>query len=362
MKTTKNYFLFLILTLGIGLFSASCSSSDNSSNDDNDPPPPGQKEFIISPSQTTIKVNETVSFIAKYEGNVIKDIQYLVNGTGIEADNFTFTETGDFKVQAKKSTGEMSNTVTISVFKDDDEINNATKFQHRVLVEDFTGAWCQWCPLVAYDIEQLEKTDGEKFQAIAIHNEDPFDFFKRDRQAFEREVGVDGYPFATINRNLNFREDPSKVVDLHKEFSTIGIKIDSEVFDNDGIIKIGIKFGEDYTGGLKYAVFLLEDHLLYKQSNSTEYYRDLPRQGNYSLDFEHNNTLVGMANGFKGSDIASSVSVKGGEFLKTDIYFTHKAANLDNTKVVVIVTNMNGEVLNVAVAKSNTKQDYQVVR
>ncbi|WP_413513699.1 Omp28-related outer membrane protein [Myroides odoratus] len=362
MKTTKNYFLLLMLTLGIGLFNASCSSSDNSSNDDNDPPPPGKTELIISASKTSIKINEEVSFLAKWGNETTKDIKFSINDQEIEADKYTFTEVGEYTVTAKKSSGEKSNSLKISVFKNDDEINNATKFAHRVLVEDFTGAWCQWCPLVAYDIEQLEKNHGEKIQAIAIHNEDPFDFFKRDRNAYEREVGVNGYPFATINRQLNFRDNPNKVIELHKEFSSIGIKIESEMYATDGVVKIGIKFGENYTAGVKYAVFMLEDHLIYKQANSTQYYQDLPKQGGYSLNFEHNNTLVGMVNGFRGTEIGSSVAVKGGEFTNTNIYLTHKAANLDNTKIVVVVTDMAGAVLNVAVAKSNTNMSYQVVR
>jgi len=114
--------------------------------------------------------------------------------------------------------------------------------------------------------------------------------------------------------------------------------------------------------GGEYAVFMLEDHLLFRQSNSTNYYSHLPRNGNFSLDFEHNNTLVGMFNGFRGTEISSSVAKAGSEFSNNDIYMRHKAQKLENTKIVVIVTDMQGKVLNAASAKTNTKMDYQVVR
>lgn len=371
MKTTKNYFLLLILTLGIGLFNTSCSSSDDSGGNDDDNPPPAKKELIISASNTSIKINDIVNFTAKFEGKVIEDIQFTVNGIGIESNNYTFSELGEFKVQAKKVTGEMSNTLTISVFKDEDEINNATKFVHSVLVEDFTGAWCQYCPRVAYKLEQLETTHPENIVAIAIHNSqnsnasnggyDPFDFFKSERNAYERELGVSGYPFAMINRVDDFEDNYDQFTSYIQPFSPIGIKINSDIYATDGTVKIGVKFGENYTGGLKYAVFMLEDHLLFRQSNSTSYYANLPRNGNFSLDFEHNNTLVGMANGFKGTEIASSATVKGGEF-NTEIYMRHRASKLENTKIVIVVTDMSGKVLNVASTKSNTNMNYQIVR
>ena len=375
MKTKKNYFLLLMLTLGAGLFTASCSSSDdNSSNEDNTPPPPGKKELFLSADETSIVLNTTVHFMAKFNGEAIKDVQFTVNEQKLEEgiNSYTFTEVGDFKVQAKKSTGEISNTVNISVFKDNDEIENATKFKHRVLVEDFTGAWCQYCPRVAYKIEQLEANHPEDIIAIAIHNSqssnanngghDPFDFFRSERNTFEREVGVGGYPFGMINRNDDFEDNYDQFTSYVKESSTIGIKIESEIYQNDGIIKIGIKFGEHYTSGVKYAVFMLEDHLLFRQSNSTSYYSHIQRNGNFSLDFEHNNTLVGMFNGFRGTEISSSIAKEGSEFTNNEIYMRHKAQKIENTKIVVIVTDMQGKVLNAVSAKTNTKMDYQVVR
>ena len=33
------------------------------------------------------------------------------------------------------------------------------KFKHRVLIEDFTGAWCGWCPRVSHAIELLKEKD-----------------------------------------------------------------------------------------------------------------------------------------------------------------------------------------------------------
>ena len=374
MKTTKNYFLLLVLTLGIGIFSASCSSSDdNKGGNDDDNPPPGKKELTITATNTTIKVDDVVTFSAKFGNEIIKDVQFFIDEQAIESDTKTFDQIGEFKVHAKKATGEKSNTLTISVFKDDEEINNALKFVHKVVVEDFTGAWCGYCPRVADKIEKLEENYPNNIVAIAIHNSknpnvnhgghDPFDFFKTERRSFENEVGVGGYPFGMINRVDDFEGNFNKFQTYVKDHSTIGIKINSEIYENDGIVKVGIKFGEDYTEGVKFAVFMVEDHLLFRQSNYLpNLYTNYQTVNGFLQNFEHNNTLVGLANGFRGEEISSAVSVKSGEYTNENIYIKHHAANLDNTRIVVVVTDKNGKVLNAAYTKSNTEMNYQVVR
>ena len=106
----------------------------------------------------------------------------------------------------------------------------------------------------------------------------------------------------------------------------------------------------------------MEDHLLFRQANSTQYYSHLPRNGGFSVDFEHNNTLVGMGTGFRGETIDASQTTKGNEFSNDNIYMLHKAKNINNTKIVVVVTNNTGEALNVQVAKANTTLEYQIVK
>jgi len=53
------------------------------------------------------------------------------------------------------------------------------KFQKRVLIEDFTGTWCGYCPRVSYGIDRvMEQTT--KAVPVAIHQQssgsDPYHF------------------------------------------------------------------------------------------------------------------------------------------------------------------------------------------
>ncbi len=372
MKTIKRYLLLLAFA-GLLTTNFACSSDSSSTkeqDDDNDDD--NGKALSLSTPKRLLTLGETLDFTTKLDNDFVTHAQIFINDQLIQGTSFKFTEVGDYTVKAKLANGQESHVLKISVFKNEEDLEKSISFEHRVLIEDFTGAWCQYCPLVAYDIELLEKDHSEKIQAIAIHNSqnnnasngghDPFDFFPKERRAFESEMKVNGYPFATINRKENFRTDYKRAIALHQPKSRIGIKISSEVYSSDAVVKVSIKFGEDYNADLKYAVFLLEDHLLFRQANSTQYYGHLQKNGGFSMDFEHNNTLVGMGTSFRGETIAASATVKGNEFNNDNIYFMHKAKDIKNTKIVVVVTNKDGETLNVLSAPANTTQDYQLVK
>lgn len=339
---------------------ASCSSDDSSGGPDG----PELEKLVLSTSNSTIVINESVTFEVTLDGKEISDATIYIDGIAINSNSHTFTEKGIFTVIAKKAETEDSNIVKITVVENLDAINDAKKFKHRTLVEDFTGAWCQYCPLVAYDIEMLENSDPEKFQAIAIHNEDPFDFNKSVRRKFEAELGLDGYPFALTDRVVDFRQSPNSPTTRHKDFSNIGAKISSNLGELSGSAIISLKFGTNFTQALNYAVFILEDGLIYEQVNTTQYYKDSPYIYIYpkTTNFVHNNTLRALYGGFRGETIPAEYTVEGGEFTSSPMIFNYKSEDITKLKVVVIVTDVqSGEVLNTIVAKGNTDQNYQVI-
>lgn len=352
---------FIAPALCVFLALSSCSSSDDGGED---PDGPILETLVLSTTNSTIVVDESVTFKVTEKGIEVSNATIYLDGVAINNNTQTFTEEGVFNAVAKRDGNEDSNTVKITVVKNSDSIDNAKKFKHKTLVEDFTGAWCQYCPLVAYDIEELEKTDHDKFQAIAIHNEDPYDFGKSARRNFENELGLTGYPFALTDRVVDFRETPSSPVSRHKEYSNIGAKIASTLNETSGVVITSIKFGTNYTQQLKFAVFILEDGLVYKQVNTTQYYRTAPYIYEYphTINFVHNNTLRALYGGFRGEVIPAEFTVEGGVYSPSPIAVNYKSENKDNLKVVIIVTDANsGEVLNTVVAKGNTDQNYEIV-
>lgn len=243
---------------------------------------------------------------------------------------------------------------------------NPTGFAHKVLIEDFTGAWCQFCPLVAFDIEKLEAEKATMIEAIAIHNSypntklsdgsyDPFDFNPTARRKFEQKFKIQGYPAAFVNRVHDFRAKPKSVEESHLAVSPIGIKISSKLGKTTGSVDVSVKFSEDFNQELKYVVYIVEDHIIFRQSNNTPYYT--PKQG-WVEDFEHNNIVRAIPLGFEGSTIPSSNTSKNSEFTQTDLAVSYESLRTKSLRVVVIITDASGKALNVQSAKANSTQDY----
>lgn len=70
----------------------------------------------------------------------------------------------------------------------------------RVIVEEFTGTWCGWCPGGIQNVEDMISLYGaDKIIPIMVHNNDPM------ATAYEQKLaqffGVGGYPNGMVNRS-----------------------------------------------------------------------------------------------------------------------------------------------------------------
>lgn len=203
-------------------------------------------------------------------------------------------------------------------------------FQHRVLIEDFTGAWCGWCPRVTQSIEDLEKTDHDKIIGIGLHNGDKFAFTPHENNlytAIANKIGVDiskgrSFPFAVLNRAEQWEAATSNTMKtnqalaLAKNNSEIGIKISSELGDTSGKINVSLKFNASYSD-LKYVVYVVEDNLILAQENYTSNFGGKGKK----KEFVHNG-VVKAVNDVNGVTVTNSTS--GSEFSSGDISVTYK--------------------------------------
>lgn len=190
-------------------------------------------------------------------------------------------------------------------------------FKHRVLIEDFTGAWCVNCPRVTYTIEEeLEPEHHDDFVTVAYHNDsggsDPFAFNPYETelhgilaQKVHPNPEFAAYPFSTLNRTEMWNRDGQmydvqQALNLVQESSPVGIRIDSDLGEENGTVNVSFKFNQDYNEPLTYMVYIVEDGLVYPQHNSTPYF------GGESLvdDYIHNAAVKG----FVGTNI-SGISI-----------------------------------------------------
>lgn len=66
--------------------------------------------------------------------------------------------------------------------------------RHVVVMEEFTGTWCQWCSRGYVAMRMLNEELGDNFIALSYHSGDPMEITE------ETPVPVDGYPMASIER------------------------------------------------------------------------------------------------------------------------------------------------------------------
>lgn len=243
--------------------------------------------------------------------------------------------------------------------------NPQAKFVHKTLIEDVTGAWCQWCPRVTHAIELATShaTLGDKVIPVAVHYGDVMQISAGN--VLNNFFNVDGYPFAIINRGSTWESpENNKLAQVYNSInqngSPVGIKISSDLTNNGGTITASFKFNEGYQG-LKYVAYIIENEVIRTddpQKNSTSFFGGISPNPN----FIHNDVLMAVAGNARGNDLGDVTT--NSEIVKSNqaVQYTLNNNDLSKVEVVVFVTDSTGKnVLNVQKAKANETVDYQML-
>lgn len=145
----------------------------------------------------------------------------------------------------------------------------------RVLFEEATGTWCQWCPRGAVFMDSLHKIYPTTAMLVAVHNNDPMEVPEYD----DNLAGfIAGYPSGLVDRK-DGEYDPSEFFDEYA--NRIGgytpCDIDVNATYNAGTraynIDLSAKFAADLAGDLRFNCVVVEDGVKgtgsgYNQRNS----------------------------------------------------------------------------------------------
>src|SRR5690606_16620374 len=77
----------------------------------------------------------------------------------------------------------------------------------KVILEDFTGTWCGWCPEGTIVLEGMEAANPTSLIAVASHNNDGLKI--ADGSAIQSGLAISSFPAGAVDR-LKFT-DQSKV-------------------------------------------------------------------------------------------------------------------------------------------------------
>ena len=242
-----------------------------------------------------------------------------------------------------------------------------TKFEQNVLIEDYTGTWCGWCPRISHAIELVEEQTTDAY-VVAIHrgSTDPgngyYDPFNFSAGALEDIIGLQGYPTGMLNRTTewNYPEpnNISQVVNSTSGQSDVGLALNPSLNGNSMNIDVRVKFGGGFSAfSAKLVVYVLEDNLYFNQANYTSYF------GGSSVltNFEHNHVLRASLTNLLGNQIPSS------EFTADNVYTVNfdmaVPSNVTNTEkmsvVAVVINGSNNSAINVRGADFGDTQTFE---
>ncbi len=311
----------------------------------------GVDGISISVSNLSVKVNGSVNFSSSdnYSNDVTSESVFYVDGIAISGTSYNTDVYGPHEVYAIYSgiNGDMQSAiVTFNVYR----------FTKKVLVEDYTGTWCGFCPRLAYNLEQAEQQD-EAVIGVAIHSGDVMETSATNQ--LESAYGVSSWPSGRINRNNVWNESVNQILGYLDGNPGLGLGINSNLSGNTVSVDVKIDYDLPLTGN-KIVVYLLEDGLVYPQVNYYNEDINSPwyQTGDPISDFVHNNVLKGAFTNIFGDTIPDGVF---GEEFTTNFSLTVPASVQDTSKLEIVAFVLNsttGSVVNVQQAPIGVVQDY----
>lgn len=247
-----------------------------------------------------------------------------------------------------------------------------TSFTKKVLIEEFTGSWCGYCPSGAEILQNL--MNSYSVIGVALHSSD--DMSIAHTSVLESFYPSSGYPSGMVDR-INFdgivglnRGYWSYITDQQLQKSAIcGLAINSEISGDSVNIQIRSAFDTTMTmENYNLNVYIIEDDVQgegygYDQRN---YYNDDAESSFYQLgdpiiNYKHNQTLRKVLTNTYGIPFTSSSS-PGTEFIDN---FKEDITNFNKNKLSVVAfityngaAATNHEVLNAQKCDIDGFQDW----
>lgn len=377
MKITK---FFALLCAAAAFVACETTPDDGNNNNTN-----VTGSITLKADHMAVEIGKSVTFSVIQSGvDVTSESTIYLNGSNgietLEGNTFKGTETGNYQFFATKGT-ETTPYITIAVLakvpdapEDTDPSN--TKFNHRVMILDHTGAGCGYCPLVTTALHELAKTElAKNYNEVTCHgggyaspSSDP-GWSAAAEKIDEYTPGITGYPHVRINftnGNITTYSNPVTFISsVRSAFSKIikangadvGIAINAVGDAENVYAATTIKAAT--TNEYKVVAWLLENKIANKN------------QANYgtSLDYHYiyNHAVRNISGNYSSSNVLgdSIGTLEAGETFSTafQLPITSKKWNVDNMEVIIIVSAKNAQgkwdVVNTAVCPANGSVGFE---
>jgi thiol-disulfide isomerase/thioredoxin len=262
---------------------------------------------------------------------------------------------------------------------DDFEVSQVpSEFTKKVLIEEFTGTWCGYCPDGAHIVESIIDDNDGRVVGVSLHSGDAMEIAHTNylETTYQNPEYPSGYPSGMVDRvsvngstRLNRGYWEYVANDQLLETAVCGLAIISEVNGQNATVEVHAGFNSTVNGDYRLSVYLIEDGVTgtgygYDQRNS---YNTVPENpfnnlGDPIVGYEHNHTLRAVLSESLGDAISPSSLVSGGEHIET--YTVDLSSyNKNNLSIVAFVTYIGStitehEIMNVQKCDIDGFQDW----
>lgn len=320
---------------------------------------------VLAPTERALTIdfpramkNQTITFglLDSNGDDTASEATFYVNGNVISGFTYNSANDGSFEVYAEYMVDNESYSTPVKNF-------SVYTPKRKVVVEDYTGTWCGFCPAVALAIDTV-KAATNHISVVAIHETgstlpDPMHF--DDIEILKDEFGIGGLPQARLNRKQKWLDPYKKedVLAMAGNETNLSIAIDSKMTGSNLTIDTKLMYANGSEAGDKLVVYLVESGIIYAQTN---YFNNtsghpLEGHGNPIPDFVHNDALRNSLSDIFGDAIANTSAYT--EYKKQYSIEIPSEYNVDNLSVIVMVVNANNEAKNSQHAEVGENKQYE---
>lgn len=187
--------------------------------------------------------------------------------------------------------------------------------KRRILIEEFTGQLCTYCPDGAREIERLVSVYGSQLIPVSIHagsfadpnNGAPDDFRTADGNTYNTTFGVSSYPAAAVSRLNNAaisgkNQWETDIISIKDDAPMAEITISNTYNNSNRNVDISVDvewlLDGNQSSNYKLQVYVIEDHIVAYQLDN----------GTGVNNYNHRHMLRGAVNGTWGDAITTTTA------------------------------------------------------
>lgn len=248
--------------------------------------------------------------------------------------------------------------------------------ERHILLEEFTGAWCGWCPRgpVAYRDDVLPKYPNVIL--AALHNGDDMVFSSGNTIVSSFAAG---FPSGMIDRRaigalpvaLSTNQWASALDQMDTEFTPAAVNVYNYYYPDtyEWKIDVVVDFIMDFSGDLRINCFILEDSVSGTGSgyNQVNYYNtrtDIPEfsgVGNPIVGYKHNHVVRDMIGGPWGkSGIIPSQVKRGDRYIFSKTIKPKQGSDIRQTHLVGILQAYSSNIQNRVILNASAKTEVHM--